>query len=684
MVVLPSRNRSSKLAGLHWLLLGLIAGPLLLALALWLAGLTHPISEEIMASEIKLEQGHSFRATIKDHVGWPWSLIGDQADKPPLSDLRMLEDSRALSPARAWHSEIRERGAGAFSHWRGHVFFSSSDNSDPRTNGRSYSFTANARIQPSIIHGLIYTGYALIAVTVMGLAVRFRQRVLVALRGGAARLWQRRWDYALAAAFPTITFGVSALVLAPVWNNSDSVLWLIWQWEQFPHHALLYPAFMSAASWLFSASPAMLSFAIAAQQILNVLGVVYLASAYRERWQILILSVLASLGIGLGIYGLGLLTEALALPFLLVLIGALLRIRRDGMTATVGVALFVGLLGGMLTRHAFVVLAVIPIAYTFTRALLKKGRVPGKWNAIVATLGLVILVIVTARVLIQTTCLLLDQSCVSISGRAGVYRMVDAYALVPKEQQAAWLDSLVQKAQDQQVKRAMVLMTQSQSPWVGSKEAITADPALDLAHPDILMNAAFWVFARSLDPFTLKQWGAELRKAVLGPAGDAPYFQGQYGQLLRGSAATISDISKNDERRIMDAIEGTGAEHPQSAERYLDLAEMPLTRILDILLPLEPLPRGMLLIASLLLMVAAARAQQDSDLTALLASLWLGGAAYALALTFATVVLARYLAPLDLLIWLSNAIAIAALVERAGHDRRSSLHGDWHLAHSRR
>jgi hypothetical protein len=684
MVILPNRYRSSTPAGADWLWLGLIVGLILLALALWLAGLTHPVSALITASEMEPAQGHSFRAALKDRVGWPWALVGDQADKPPLSDLRVLEDGRTLSPARAWHAEIMERGAGAFSHWRSHVFFSSSDNSDPRTNSRSYSFTATARIQPSIIHGVIYMGYAFIAIALMGLAIRFRQRALISLRCRAARLWQRRWDYALAAAFPTFAFGVTVLALPPVWNNSDSVIWLIWQWEQFPHHALLYPAFMAAASSLFPDSPAILSFAITVQQILSILGVAYLASAYQERWQILTMSVLASLGIGLGIYALGLLTEALALPFLLILIGSLLRIRRDGLTAAVSIALFVGLLGGMLTRHAFVVFAVIPIAYTFTRALLKKGRAPLRWNAIVATLGLVIAVIVTARVLTQTTCLLLDQSCVSISGRAGVYRMVDAYALVPQEQKAAWLDSLVQAAQDQEVKRAMVLMAQSQSPWVGSMEAITADPALAHADPDILMNDAFWIFAFSLDPFALKQWGVELLKAVLGPAGDAPYFQGQYGKLLRGSAATVSDISRNNERWILDAVEGTGAEHPESAERYLDLAEMPLTRIFDTLLPLEPLSRGLLLAVSLLLMLSAARSQKDQDLAALLASLWLGYAAYAFALTFATVVLARYLSPLDLLIWLSNAIAIVALIEWACRTRRSSRLGDRRHPHTAR
>jgi hypothetical protein len=36
------------------------------------------------------------------------------------------------------HDQIRHEGKGRYSHWGDHVFFSSSDNTDPRTNGRTY------------------------------------------------------------------------------------------------------------------------------------------------------------------------------------------------------------------------------------------------------------------------------------------------------------------------------------------------------------------------------------------------------------------------------------------------------------------------------------------------------------------------------------------------------------------
>jgi predicted O-methyltransferase YrrM len=51
------------------------------------------------------------------------------------SNLELFEDGKPLGPAHSKHKLIREQGRGAYSHWRGQILFSASDNSDPRTNG---------------------------------------------------------------------------------------------------------------------------------------------------------------------------------------------------------------------------------------------------------------------------------------------------------------------------------------------------------------------------------------------------------------------------------------------------------------------------------------------------------------------------------------------------------------------
>jgi hypothetical protein len=55
------------------------------------------------------------------------------------SDLVLLEDGKPLGPAHSAHVDIRKTGGGLYSHWGAHsVYFSPSDNTDPRTNGREY------------------------------------------------------------------------------------------------------------------------------------------------------------------------------------------------------------------------------------------------------------------------------------------------------------------------------------------------------------------------------------------------------------------------------------------------------------------------------------------------------------------------------------------------------------------
>lgn len=55
------------------------------------------------------------------------------------SILALREGDRLLGPGHASHDEIRTKGNGRYSHWRDVLYFSTSDNSDPNTNGRVYT-----------------------------------------------------------------------------------------------------------------------------------------------------------------------------------------------------------------------------------------------------------------------------------------------------------------------------------------------------------------------------------------------------------------------------------------------------------------------------------------------------------------------------------------------------------------
>lgn len=65
---------------------------------------------------------------------------GDGVKDAPLSTLRMFEDGKELGPAHTAHATIRTEGEGQFAHWDTSLWFSASDGSDPRTNGRKYTW----------------------------------------------------------------------------------------------------------------------------------------------------------------------------------------------------------------------------------------------------------------------------------------------------------------------------------------------------------------------------------------------------------------------------------------------------------------------------------------------------------------------------------------------------------------
>jgi hypothetical protein len=85
---------------------------------------------ELATANIRKHEGASFMVDV------PAYLL---SDKEAASALVLLEDGKTLGPAHGRHDDIRRLGGGRFSHWGIELYFSTSDNSDPRTNGRKYT-----------------------------------------------------------------------------------------------------------------------------------------------------------------------------------------------------------------------------------------------------------------------------------------------------------------------------------------------------------------------------------------------------------------------------------------------------------------------------------------------------------------------------------------------------------------
>ena len=79
------------------------------------------------------ESGHAWYVELPG-----FEELGDHSTEPSRSAMILLEDGRALRPRHAVHEDIRRLGSGRYSHWTSYLIFSTSDNSDPNENGRSY------------------------------------------------------------------------------------------------------------------------------------------------------------------------------------------------------------------------------------------------------------------------------------------------------------------------------------------------------------------------------------------------------------------------------------------------------------------------------------------------------------------------------------------------------------------
>jgi hypothetical protein len=123
----------------------------LLTLALTVAYLAPPrLQANLTVASISVDSGFAYSAPISLQPPPGYVIVSDGIDSV-VSALRLREDGKIPGPAHSLHSEIRERGLGRYSHWQGRLWFSTSDSSDPRANGRTYSVSAAAAVHPYVL-----------------------------------------------------------------------------------------------------------------------------------------------------------------------------------------------------------------------------------------------------------------------------------------------------------------------------------------------------------------------------------------------------------------------------------------------------------------------------------------------------------------------------------------------------
>ncbi len=112
--------------------------------------LSYPVEIQIDRQDIQWQEGYLYTYKLDPDIPLTHSIVYDSSNGHRNSRLQLTENGISLPLAHSVHEYIVERGEGRFSHWHEYLYFSSSDNLDPRKN-HTYKIIATAELNPILI-----------------------------------------------------------------------------------------------------------------------------------------------------------------------------------------------------------------------------------------------------------------------------------------------------------------------------------------------------------------------------------------------------------------------------------------------------------------------------------------------------------------------------------------------------
>lgn len=97
------------------------------------------IPAETLPQPFARGSGHLWKVEIPQHAA-----LADTVAEPKRSTIMLYENGVPLGFAHAPHAHIEQLGGGRYSHWGDQLLFSTTDHSDPTTNGRAYTLRVGA------------------------------------------------------------------------------------------------------------------------------------------------------------------------------------------------------------------------------------------------------------------------------------------------------------------------------------------------------------------------------------------------------------------------------------------------------------------------------------------------------------------------------------------------------------
>ena len=138
----------------------------------------------IPPGRITAEGGNAFSFDPGFSTQWPYVIPSHPDFIPGPDDIKVSENGRFVGTLEPSHDVIRRLGQGRYNSWQGGLWFSSNDNTDPRTNGRTYGLRFKARLAAT-------AALALVA-SLAGLGVLLLYRAdpaIVIFLAGVGRRW---------------------------------------------------------------------------------------------------------------------------------------------------------------------------------------------------------------------------------------------------------------------------------------------------------------------------------------------------------------------------------------------------------------------------------------------------------------------------------------------------------------
>lgn len=201
-------------------------------------------SASIDPATVVHDEGHAWRTLVPLLQGRLVAAVPEGGWSPWPMEARLLESETPLTPASAPHQELRALGAGRWSFWRGQVYFSTNDGSDPRSNGRSYRLEAPLRPTMLLLGGTLLANLGAIL-----LLRRCSTRVRRGCDSAMAALLQ--W---LPSAGPGIAGRCAPLLLACAILGAfagpyGSDRWMAWDYSS-PEHRFIPPYLATLDFWV--------------------------------------------------------------------------------------------------------------------------------------------------------------------------------------------------------------------------------------------------------------------------------------------------------------------------------------------------------------------------------------------------------------------------------------------------